>query len=266
MATLTASRRITPNSSSSKNALHWLAGLAGLGALVLGIYQATHSSLFLLRTINVTPVTSGYPITIEKVLDLAKVPIGHVSLFDLNMEPIESRLMKNPWVKGIVVGKQFPSTLSLTVVERNPVALLAEENGRIVYLEDDGTTFEDQTMVYAKDLPIFSGFSAQNIQTLKQANQFILTWFSSEHFPGLKVSSLSYDEKLGLRAVVSTPQKNQKQMRVVVELGLNLEEAAQVPYSRFKQVLKYLSDHSMQASKVWLGDGKKIVVKVLKGS
>jgi hypothetical protein len=265
---IAASRRINTQrpSSSSKNALHWLAGLAGIGALTLGLYQAVHSSLFVLHTVNVTPISVGYPITSEKVLELAKVPVGRVSLFDFSMEPIEARLMKNPWVKGVVVGKQFPGTLSLTVVERNPVALLSETNGRIVYLEDDGTTFEDQTMVYAKDLPIFSGFSAQNIETLKQANQFILTWFSNEKFPGMKVSSLSYDEKLGLRAVVSTPQKNQKQMRVVVELGLNLEEASLIPQEHFKQVLKYLSDHSMQASKVWLGDGKKIVVKVLKGS
>jgi hypothetical protein len=265
MATLTATRNINTG-STQKNALHWLAGLAGLSALCFGLYQAAHSSLFLLRSVNVTALSSGYPVSSEKVLDLAKVPVGKLSLFDLNMEPIEARLMRNPWIKGIVVGKQFPGTLSLTVVERNPVALLTETNGRVLYLEKDGTTFEDQSLNYAKDLPIFTGFSAQNIESLRQANQFILTWFSTQNFPNFKVSSLSKDEKLGLRAVVSTTQKNQKQMRVVVELGLNVEEASLVPHERFKQVLQYLSDHSMQASKVWLGDGKKIVVKVLKGS
>jgi hypothetical protein len=265
MATLTATRRINTG-SSTKNALHWLAGLAGLGALSFGLYQTVHSSLFLLRSVNVTSLSSGYPISSEKVLDLAKVPVGKVSLFNLNMEPIEAHLMKDPWVKGVVVGKQFPSTLSLTIVERTPVALLNEANGRVLYLETDGTTFEDQSLTYSKDLPIFTGFSAQNIEVLKQASLFVSTWFSDEHFPGLKVSSLSYDEKQGLRAVVSIPQKNQKQMRVVLELGLNLEEAAQIPQARFKEVLQYLSSHSMQASKVWLGDGKKIVVKVLKGS
>ena len=200
------------------------------------------------------------------VLEMARVPVGKVSLFDLPLEPIEFHLMKNPWVKGIVVGKQFPSTVLLTVVERTPVALLTEANGRVLYLEEDGTTFEDQSLTYSKDLPILSGFSSQNIEILKQANRFMTNWFSQNHFPGLKVSSLSYDEKLGLRAVVSTPQKNQRQMRVVVELGLNLDEASLVPQDRFRQVLEYLSEHSMQASKIWLGDGKKIVVKVLKGS
>ena len=267
MATLAATRRInTVQSTTQKNALHWLAGIVGVAALAFGIHQAVHSSLFLLRSVSVTPLSADYPLATNTILEMAKVPVGHVSLFDVNMEPVKDRLMKQPWIKGVVVGKQFPSTLSLTVIERHPVALLTEANGRILYLEDDGVTFEDQTMIYPKDLPIFSGFSAQNIETLKQANQFILTWFSPEHFPGLKISSLSYDEKLGLRAVIAVPQKNQKQLRMIVELGLNLEEASQVPYERFQRVIQYLSDHSMAASKIWLGDGKKIVVKVLKGT
>jgi hypothetical protein len=265
MATFSASRKIK-SGSSTKNALHWLAGCLGFSFLLFGIYEASHSSLFLLRSVSVTPLSAGYPLTQAKVLDLAKVPVGHASLFSFNMAPIQSRLLKYPWVKGVVVGKQFPSSLSLTVIERKPVALLTEANGRVLYLEEDGTTFEDQAMTYAKDLPILEGFSAQNIETLKNANQFIGNWFSPEHFPGLKVSSLSYDEKLGLRAVVAYPEKNQKQMRLVIELGLNLEEASLVPSEHLKHVLDYLSQHSMQPSKIWLGDGKKIVVKVLKGT
>ena len=32
--------------------------------------------------------------------------------------------MKNPWVKRVVIGKEFPSTLSLRVIERSPIALV----------------------------------------------------------------------------------------------------------------------------------------------
>jgi hypothetical protein len=270
MATLATTRRINTARSApkphQKNALHWLAGILGVVAFAIGIHEAVHSSLFLLRNVSVTPLSLDYPLSAKSILELAKIPVGSVNLFDVNLEPVKTRLMHEPWVKGVVLGKQFPGTLALTIIERHPVALLTELNGRILYLEDDGSTYEDQTMNYPKDLPIFSGFSAQNIETLKQANQFILTWFSPAHFPGLKVSSLSYDEKLGLRAVITVPTKNQKQLRMVVELGLNIEEASQVPYVRFQRVIQYLSNHSMQASKIWLGDGKKIVVKVLKGT
>lgn len=237
----------------------------GFSLLVFGVYEAKHSSLFLLRTVSVTPLSPNYPLTSEKVLEIARVPIGSVSLFNLNLNPIQNHLMKNPWVKGVVVGKQFPGNLTLTVIERTPVSLLTESNGHVVYLEQDGTTFEDQALIYPHDLPILEGFAAQNVEVLKEANQFIQTWFSEARLPGVKVSSLSYDEKLGLRAVISLAQKNKKQLRLVVELGLNLEEAAQVPSDRLKQVLAYISDRSMPVSKIWLGDGKKIVVKVLKG-
>ena len=249
-----------------KNALHWLTGFLALLFLGVGVVQSIHSSLFYLRSVKVETMSVAYPLTPQQVLTLAKVPVGSVSLFDLNMAPIESRLLTNPWVKGVVVGKQFPNTLSLKIIERVPVALLSETDGRVLYLEGDGTTFEDQAMVYPKDLPILSGFRAQNIDELKKINRFISTWFSVEKLPGLKLSSISDDEKLGLRAVITYPLKNQKQMRTVLELGLNVEEASLIPEVRLKKVLDYLSEHSMSASKIWLGDGKKIVVKISRGS
>ena len=254
------------SNQSVKNALHWLAGLSVLAVLSFGIREAIHSSLFLLKVATVEPLSLDYPVDAQKVLDIAHVPIGHAPLFDLNLVPIETRLMRNPWIKGVIVGKQFPSTLSLKIIERIPVALLTEHNGRVLYLEQDGTTFEDQGMVYPKDLPILIGFSAEKIDVLRKLNSFIEFWFSAEKLPGLKLSSIHYDEKLGLRAVVTYPMKNKKQMRSVLELGLNIEEAALIPGAHLQKVLKYLSERSMPASKIWLGDGKKIVVKVSRGS
>ena len=251
---------------SGKNALHWFAGFGVLTLLTFGVRQAVHSSLFALKEVNVVPLSADYPINSDNVLEMARVPIGRASLFDLNLAPVETRLMKNPWVKGVIVGKQFPNTLSLKIIERTPVALLTEHNGRILYLEEDGGTFEDQAMIYPRDLPILVGFSAEKVDILRKLNSFIQTWFSAENLPKVKLSSIHYDEKLGLQAVVSYPMKNKKQMRAILELGLNIEEASLIPGKHLLQVLSYLSERSMAASKIWLGDGKKIVVKVSRGS
>lgn len=167
-------------SAGSKNALHAMAAFIVLCALSYGVYRAVHSSLFHLQRVAVEPLSEGYPISAEQVLQMAKVPLGKHNLFELNLKPIETRLVKNVWVKGVVLGKQFPNTLSLKVVERVPVALLNESKGHVFYLEEDGTSFEDQSMVYSKDLPILTGFSADNIYLLKKVNQFITTWFSTE--------------------------------------------------------------------------------------
>jgi hypothetical protein len=254
------------HSGALRNLGHWALGLLVIGAIGFGVKQATRSSLFLLKSVVVEPITANYPLSRETVLELARVPLGSQSLFDLNMAPIELRLLRHPWVKGVIVGKQFPSTLSLKIVERDPVALLTEGNGRVLYLESDGTPFEDEAMVYSGDLPILTGFSSKNIDLLKRLNTFIQTWFAQEKIPGLKLSSISYDEKMGLRAMISYPLKDRQQMRTVLELGLNLEEASGIPADHLRKVLEYVAGKAQPASRIWLGDGKKIVVKFSRGS
>lgn len=255
-----------PLAPKRKNALHAVAAIFVLILFSFGIYRAVNSSLFNLTAVEVETLSEGYPLTQDEVLRMAKVPLGKHNLFDINLQPFEARLVKHPWVKGVVVGKQFPGTVSFKIIERKPVALLTEEKGKVFYLEVDGTTFEDESMVYPKDLPILSGFSADNIYILKKVNDFVATWFAAEKVPGVKLSSVSYDEKLGLRAVVAYPMKNKKQMRTVLELGLNIEEATLIPQEHLLKVLDYLGGRSMQASKIWLGDGKKIVVKMARGT
>ena len=248
------------------NLAHWILGLLVLGTIGFGIKQAARSSLFTLKSVVVEPLSAGYPLASGTVLELAKVPVGTRSLFDVPLEPIEARVMKHPWVKGVVVGKQFPGTLLLKVVERTPVALLTEANGRVLYLESDGATFEDTNFAFPGELPIFSGFQAKDPGSLQRLNHFVETWFNEKNLPGLKLSSLDYDSKLGLRAMITFPMKNQKPMRTVLELGLNLEEAATIPVGHLKKVLEYISSRSQPASKIWLGDGKKVVVKFSRGT
>ena len=250
-----------PEPGFRKNILHWIAGILVLGGISYGVREAMRSSLFTLKNVVVEPISSNYPLSRETVLKLARIPVGGRTLVDVNLQPIEERLVKHPWIKGVIVGKQFPSTLSLKIVERTPVALLNEAGGRVLYLESDGTVFEDQAMVYPEELPILSGFPANNVDLLKRLNGFIQTWFSKEALPGLRLSSVSYDEKLGLRAMISYPMKNLKSMRTVLEMGLNLEEASQIPVGHLKRVLDTVAEKSQPASKIWLGDGKKIIVK-----
>ncbi len=241
-------------------------GLLVLGAIGFGVKQASRSSLFVLKSVVVEPFSAGYPLRAQAVLDLAKVPVGSRSLFDVPLAPIEARVVQHPWVKGVVVGKQFPGTLSLKVVERTPVALLTEANGRVLYLESDGTTFEDSSFAFPGELPIMSGFQVKDAVALKRLNRFVETWFNEKNLPGIKLSSLDYDSKLGLRAMITVPMKNQKPMRTVLELGLNLEEADSIPAGHLRKVLEYISSRSQPASKIWLGDGKKVVVKFSRGT
>jgi len=259
-------KELPKSAPKKRNALHALAAIAVLIALGVGIERALHSSLFKLKTVLVEPISEGYPVTSEQVLQMAKIPVGKMSLFDVNLEPAEARLVKHPWIKGVVIGKQFPNTLSLKVVERTPIALITQTRGKVVYLEADGGVFEDHSIVYSKDLPILQGFPLQDELVMKQVRTLLFDWFQEKNFPGMRVSSLSFDEKYGLRAVIAYPLKNGQFMRPVIEMGINLDEALANPQNPFRKVLEYLSSKSLTASKIWLGDGKKVVVKMARGS
>ncbi len=113
---------------------------------------------------------------------------------------------------------------------------------------------------------MISGFSANDTPNLKRVIQFMENWFEGAEVENLKLSSISFDSKNGLRAMVVLPLKNKQNMRAMLELGQTLDEAAAIPQARFKKILEYLHDRSIPASKIWLGNGKKIVVKVSRGS
>ena len=249
-----------------KNALHVLAAVAVAGLLIFGLIRAKNSTLFQLKKVSVAPISEGYPLTAEQVLQLAKIQIHDQNLFQFDMKPVEERLLKNPWIKGVVIGKEFPDTISLKVIERSPIALVNGSRGKVSYLEEDGTVFEDHSIVYAKDLPILQGFTFEDQATLGQLRSLLFEWFKESSIPGLRVSSVSFDTKLGLRAVVSYPMKNGKLMRPVIEMGINIDEALTTTQFSRRKVLEYLSGKSLPASKIWLGDGKKIVVKMSRDS
>lgn len=200
---------------------------------------------------------------IEAMLQL---PRGKTSLVDLDLKPVEKRLVRHPWVKGVVLSKQFPNTLQVQVIERTPIALIAGQQGQMVYIEKDGTQFEEKGTSYGKELPLLTGVMTSDTEGVKQMIDFVQTWFDREQIPGVRLSSLSLDPQLGLRAVIVFPLAKNGLMRSILELGLNLDEARAVSPEGLRLVLQYLSERSKPASRIWLGDGKKIVVKMARGS
>lgn len=244
----------------SRNALHSLAALLILSSIGVSLYVATQSNLFQLKEVVVEPLSQGYPLRVDQVMDLANIPLGRWNLFSVDLTPVENRLKKNVWVRGVVISKEFPHTIKLKVIERKPIAMLNDSAGKVYYLEEDGTGFEDRNTLYSKALPILNGFPHQ-AEKLKPVMAWVQSWFRVPQMAEVNLSSISYDEKMGLKALVVYQNK----IRVILELGMNTEEASKLPQARLIQVLDYLNDKALQASRIWLGDGKKIVVKVSGG-
>ena len=110
----------------------------GTGVLVLvgaGAVGLTYTPVFHAKSIT---VSGERRLSEQRILKIAGIGPG-TDVFHLNLAGVEGRLEQNPWIANAVVSKHLPSTLSVVISERRPVALGRSTEGAKVYLALDGT-------------------------------------------------------------------------------------------------------------------------------
>ena len=103
-----------------------------LGAVGVGL---TYTPVFHAKTIT---VTGERQLSEQRILKIAGIGPG-TNVFHANLGAVERRLERNPWIADAVVTRHLPSTLTVRVSERRPVALTRAADGRLVYVAVDGT-------------------------------------------------------------------------------------------------------------------------------
>jgi hypothetical protein len=83
-----------------------------------------------------------------------------------------------------------------------------------------------------------------------------------------QVSSVIFDEATGFRFLVTYSLVTTKaRARTMIHLGQELDEQTlSTKFFQLAQVVKYLSDRDIAAHQIWSDEGKKVVVKTVKGS
>ncbi|HJP65329.1 MAG TPA: FtsQ-type POTRA domain-containing protein [Actinomycetota bacterium] len=97
--------------------------MAGLVALLALAAWVTRSSIFDARTIE---VRGNQHLTRSEVLRLAGVRLGS-NLVWFSPGGAQGRLEASPWIASARVSRSLPSTLSISVKERAPVAVVATD-------------------------------------------------------------------------------------------------------------------------------------------
>ncbi|HTL13054.1 MAG TPA: FtsQ-type POTRA domain-containing protein [Bdellovibrionota bacterium] len=241
---------------------------AALGALGVGWHQAVHSPLYSVRVVEVAfpSAQSGQalPLTVDQVREIAAVPVGGASLFSLNLRDIQARLLQEPWIRAVTVGKRFPSTLEIGVTFREAVGLWISPERTLRYVDGDGTVFGSLQMGKASDLPVFSSFPERE---LPRAAAFASGWQSAGLGRYAELAEVAWFADRGLRAVLlgkssdSTPQH-----RWVLEMGQSFDEGLNARLEHLRQVLQYAAQRPLEVAGVRVTDDKKIVVKTGRGS
>jgi cell division septal protein FtsQ len=173
-------------------------GLAGVGltcaVAVFGYRALGKVSLFRVKNIE---VSTAKHLTREEILSLAEVEPGR-DLLRMNLKQMGEHLLQNPWVETVRIHRYFPDGLSISITEREPVAVV--NMGFIYYLDKKGSVFKALNQGDRLDYPVVTGFSeedmtgdpggAQNalrdtcdlLDVLRQKGTFLLADISEIHY------------------------------------------------------------------------------------
>lgn len=131
----------------------WIAGVSAVVLLVAGLLAfLIWSPALAVRTLDV----QGNRLVPEEQLSAALAPLMGVPLPQVGDDDVESLLSGLAPIQSVSVAAAPPSTLSVTVVERTPVAVL-ESGGKYILIDSEGrqlTTVADRKAVA---LPLIDG-------------------------------------------------------------------------------------------------------------
>jgi cell division septal protein FtsQ len=108
-----------------------------VGSLSYGVYYIVFiSSFFKIAHINITGTKSF--VNLVDITEVAKENVSGLSIFRVDSGEAEKKLLEAfQGAKDIKVGKRYPSTISVKVFERSPVALVHNSNSEEYFLVDE---------------------------------------------------------------------------------------------------------------------------------
>lgn len=235
--------------------------VATLSILAIGVRLSVHSPLFSVQALEVPEEASHQPVTASEILSLSGVEIGRDSLFSLDLERVEKRLLQEDWISAVHLEKRFPQTLAVIPTYREPVAAFVRKDGKISYVDGAGSVFSVVRRGDFRDLPIVTGVDRTDIVSIKRAVRVASQWREMGMDSVALLSSLEAQADGGFRLGVGYGVG-----RTAVVLSFDREDELQAQLSRLKSTFEYLSKHRVLVFGVWANAGKKIVVKTALGS
>ncbi len=135
--------------------------LGGLSVVSLGLvvgYQVLMaSSLFQLTRLS---VVGQRHLDQSQVMALAGLKLG-VSLLELDLTAVESRLKASPWVARVSARRILPDELRIHLTERRPVAVILTDKAWC--LGDEGVVFAADEVAKSLDLPVITGLDPERL-------------------------------------------------------------------------------------------------------
>lgn len=138
-----------------------------LSGLIISIFfifnQFKWSNYFPIKTVRIYGL---HRVDQQEVKNLLLPLVDH-DFFSINVEYMRDRLLQMPWVADILVRRNWPDQVEVTVVERHAVA---KWNGEYL-LSEMGDIFSPKPDTYPRELPEFIGPSGKQMLMLQYFNE-----------------------------------------------------------------------------------------------
>jgi cell division protein FtsQ len=143
------------------------------GLLLVILFHAGKSTICdsnFFRVANVEVISQGRieALTVRK---LSGVQTG-LSMFDLDLKSIGTRIEKNPWIARAEVERVFPRTVTIKVTEYIPAAII--NHGCLYYVAQDGTVFKPLEMGEKINFPLLTGMEQKDILKNREETRVLL--------------------------------------------------------------------------------------------
>ena len=166
----------------------WLRKLVFVTLLSVGLFTAIQQISFDDVLVIETVQIEGEFRYLDKQ-NLQNSALPHVSggFFSVNLDRIRNHLLELPWVEDVSIRRQWPHSLRIRVIEKQPVAFWGEKE----ILSARGNLFRPESIDQSLQLPVLTGPEGQYGNMLKELSR-MQAWLVDT---GLVIKHISQDER-----------------------------------------------------------------------
>jgi cell division protein FtsQ len=111
-------------------------------------------------------VRGGEKISGNEIVTIAGLRQG-MNIWKIDLTQIEAKIAKHPWVRQVLVHREFPRRITIDVEERTPKAIVAVR--KLYYVDADGVLFKELEAGDSMNFPMLTGISAAQLMAPDQA-------------------------------------------------------------------------------------------------
>lgn len=113
-------------------------------------------------------VRAGERVSGNQIVALAGLRQG-MNIWQVDPAGIEMKIAKHPWVRRVLVHREFPRRITIDVEERTPKAIVAVR--KLYYVDADGILFKEVQPGDNMHFPMLTGLSAEELTAPDQSTR-----------------------------------------------------------------------------------------------